>query len=208
MAVGAILLFDVLSPAYLWMILYIKPIGSVIKSPVVVWNSTEFGILALQAAAAVATVACTLLFQGRKPDFVATGWETQTPASEAHWWLWFNRGDRTPIQLFFEGVRVWDHKTEFPRRVQGGRGRQNRRLHGPLGQYAGRRGAVVGDHDGDGGSAISAVCHERPQRCASNDRRIHALAASESPSNRSFACNMLSPSHPHSVSAPSLRLSL
>ena len=38
-----------------------------------------------------------------------------------------------------------DHPPRFPRRVQGGRRRQNRRLHGPLDQHAGRKGAVVGD---------------------------------------------------------------
>jgi hypothetical protein len=30
----------------------------------------------------------------------------------------------------------------------------NRRLHGPLDQHAGREGAVVGGHDGDGGGVI------------------------------------------------------
>lgn len=69
MTVGAILFFDLLTPAYLWGILYLEPIGRVIKGPVVVWNSTEIAIVALQAAAAVAIVAGTLLFQGRKRDF-------------------------------------------------------------------------------------------------------------------------------------------
>lgn len=70
MTVGAILFFDVLTPAYLWSILYITPIGSVVNSPVVVWNSTEIGVIALQAAAAGATLAGTLIFQSRKRDFV------------------------------------------------------------------------------------------------------------------------------------------
>jgi hypothetical protein len=70
MTVGAILFFDILTPAYLWSILYLKPIGSVIEGPVVVWNSAEIAIMALQIAAAVAAVAGTLFFQSRKRDIV------------------------------------------------------------------------------------------------------------------------------------------
>ncbi len=70
MTVGAILFFDILTPGYLWTILYLKPIGSVIESPVVVWNSTEIGIMAIQIAAAAAAVAGTLVFQGRRRDAV------------------------------------------------------------------------------------------------------------------------------------------
>lgn len=68
MTVGAILFFDVLTPAYLWTILYLEPIGSVIDDPVVVWNPTEIGIIALQVAAAIAAVAGTLLLRGRQRD--------------------------------------------------------------------------------------------------------------------------------------------
>ena len=67
--VGAILFFDVLTPAYLWTILYLEPIGSVISGPVAVWNSTEIGIMAIQAAAAAAGVVGTLVFQGQRRDF-------------------------------------------------------------------------------------------------------------------------------------------
>jgi hypothetical protein len=69
MTVGAILFFDVVTPAYLWAILYLEPIGSVINGPVAVWNSTEIGIMALQVVAAAGAVGGTLLFQGRKRDF-------------------------------------------------------------------------------------------------------------------------------------------
>ncbi|MFZ4575950.1 MAG: hypothetical protein ACOYN0_16280 [Phycisphaerales bacterium] len=68
--VGAILFFDVLTPAYLWAILYIEPIGSVLNGPAVVWNSAEIGIIGLHVAAIVAAVAGTLLFQSRKRDVV------------------------------------------------------------------------------------------------------------------------------------------
>ncbi len=70
MTVGAILFFDVLTPAYLWAIVYLEPIGSVITSPVVVWNAAEISIMALQVAAAVAAVAGALLLQGRGRDVV------------------------------------------------------------------------------------------------------------------------------------------
>jgi hypothetical protein len=68
--VAAIMFFEVLTSAYLWMILYLDPIRSVIDGTDVVWNSTEITILVIQTVSAMAAVVLALFLQSRKRDFI------------------------------------------------------------------------------------------------------------------------------------------
>lgn len=69
--VSAIMFFEILTPAYLWIVvLFATPIRSFVYGHDIVWNSTAITIVALQAVAAISFVAATLFFQSRKRDFV------------------------------------------------------------------------------------------------------------------------------------------
>ena len=70
MTVGAIMLFEILTSAYLWMILFLEPINSSIRGSVAVWNSAAVTIVAIQGAVAVAALVATLLLQTRRRDFI------------------------------------------------------------------------------------------------------------------------------------------
>jgi hypothetical protein len=70
MTVIAIMFFEMLTAAYLWLVLLLAPIRSVVNGPDIVWNSTAIAIVAIQAAVAISSVAATLFFQSRKRDFI------------------------------------------------------------------------------------------------------------------------------------------
>ena len=60
-----ILFFEVLTSAYLWVIVFLKPIGDHILSFDIVWNSTVLTILTLQIIAGIALVAAAVCLQGK-----------------------------------------------------------------------------------------------------------------------------------------------
>ena len=66
----AILFFETGTSAYLWAIVLFEPIGSHVLGPVAVWNGTAVGVVVVQAFAAVAAIAGTLVVQTRRRDFV------------------------------------------------------------------------------------------------------------------------------------------
>ena len=66
----AIMAFEILTSAYLWMILFLEPIRSFVDGTNIVWNSTALGIVAVQVLVAISALAATLYFQNRKRDFI------------------------------------------------------------------------------------------------------------------------------------------
>jgi hypothetical protein len=68
--VGALMFFDLVTPAYLWTILFLTPIGSFVDGPVAVWNSAAIAIVLLQAVAAVVAVSAAVFMQGHRRDIV------------------------------------------------------------------------------------------------------------------------------------------
>lgn len=65
-----IVIFEVCTSAYMWMIAYFGPIRDHIWGAVPVWNTEAITILAAQAAVAVAAIAGTMLIQNTKRDFI------------------------------------------------------------------------------------------------------------------------------------------
>jgi len=65
-----IVIFEVMTSGYMWMIAYFAPIRDHIWGTVPVWNTEAVAILAVQALVAVAAIGATLLIQNTKRDFI------------------------------------------------------------------------------------------------------------------------------------------
>lgn len=70
LTVLAIAFFQLLTPAYLWLVVYLEPVRRVIGGNEVIWNSTSIGVVSLQVLIAFLAVGATLLMQSRKRDFI------------------------------------------------------------------------------------------------------------------------------------------
>ncbi len=70
LTVLCIVLFEIGTSAYMWIIAYLAPIREHIWGTAPAWNTTALTIVALQAALAVTAITTTLLIQGTKRDFI------------------------------------------------------------------------------------------------------------------------------------------
>ena len=68
--VSSIVGFQLLTAIYLWIIVFLDPIGDHIYGNVSVWNTTAISIIAIQILVVVAVIALTMFLQGKKRDFV------------------------------------------------------------------------------------------------------------------------------------------
>lgn len=66
----SIMIFELGTSAYLWVVVYLDPIANHVYGPNTVWNSTAVTIVTTQALIAISMIAATLLIQNRKRDFV------------------------------------------------------------------------------------------------------------------------------------------
>ncbi|WP_189419051.1 hypothetical protein [Cellvibrio zantedeschiae] len=66
----SILLFELATSAYLWILVYLKPIANHIYGPVSVWNSTAITVIASQIFAAIFVILMTIYIQNKKRDFI------------------------------------------------------------------------------------------------------------------------------------------
>lgn len=66
----AIMIFELGTSAYLWIVVYLEPIRNHIYGPAAVWNSTALTVVAMQALVAISMLAITLIVQNGKRDFV------------------------------------------------------------------------------------------------------------------------------------------
>jgi hypothetical protein len=66
----AILFCEVGTSIYLWLVVFLDPIGSHVFGSVAVWNGTAIAVVTAQAFLAVAAIVATLMFQTRRRDFV------------------------------------------------------------------------------------------------------------------------------------------
>ncbi len=65
-----IALFEIGTSAYLWTVVFFKPIAQTIWGPVAVWTPAAVGIVAAQGLVAVSVIVATLLIQNTKRDFI------------------------------------------------------------------------------------------------------------------------------------------
>jgi len=66
----SIVIFEVITSAYMWALAYFAPIRDHIWGTVPVWNTEAITVLVVQAAVAVTALAATLLMQNAKRDFI------------------------------------------------------------------------------------------------------------------------------------------
>jgi hypothetical protein len=66
----SILIFEMGTSAYLWVVVYLDPIANHVYGSTTVWNSTAITIVVTQVAVAISIVLMTLLIQNKKRDFI------------------------------------------------------------------------------------------------------------------------------------------
>jgi hypothetical protein len=70
MTVLSIMVFQFITSAYLWVIVYLEPISNHINGAEIVWNSTAANIVILQIVAAIGIILITFFVQNKKRDFI------------------------------------------------------------------------------------------------------------------------------------------
>lgn len=66
----SIMIFELGTSAYLWVIVFLDPIQNYVYGPNSVWNSTAITIVATQTLVAIVTIVLTLHIQNKKQDFI------------------------------------------------------------------------------------------------------------------------------------------
>lgn len=66
----SIMIFEMGTSAYLWVIVFLDPIANYIYGPDIVWNSTAITIVMAQVLVAVSVISTTLFIQSKKRDFI------------------------------------------------------------------------------------------------------------------------------------------
>jgi len=66
----SILIFELGTSAYLWIVVYLDPIANYIYGPVSVWNSTAITLITIQVLVAISMLLMTLHIQNKKRDFI------------------------------------------------------------------------------------------------------------------------------------------
>ena len=66
----AIMFFEIGTSIYLWVIVFLDPIGRHVLGPVAVWNGTAIAVVTVLVFMVVAAILATLMLQTRKRDFV------------------------------------------------------------------------------------------------------------------------------------------
>jgi len=66
----SILIFEMGTSAYLWVVVYLDPIANYIYGQTSVWNSTAIGIITTQVLIAIFMLLMTMYVQNKKRDFI------------------------------------------------------------------------------------------------------------------------------------------
>lgn len=66
----AIMGFEMITSAYLWVIVFLDPIANHVYGPNAIWNSTGVAIVMVQALVAAFVILATLFIQNKKRDFL------------------------------------------------------------------------------------------------------------------------------------------
>lgn len=66
----SILIFELATSVYLWVVVYLDPIANHIYGPVSVWNSTAITVVIAQVLTAIIVIFMTIYIQNKKRDFI------------------------------------------------------------------------------------------------------------------------------------------
>jgi hypothetical protein len=66
----SIMIFEMGTSAYLWIIAFLDPIASYVYGQDMVWNSTAITVVMMQVFVAISVITATLFIQNKKRDFI------------------------------------------------------------------------------------------------------------------------------------------